>query len=551
MADEKKTNNTNKKKLITHIDEETGDHRTIIYMDDETDPRLDPNSDQFDVDYFKEVYDQQALNKAVEQFGEVVNNAFSEIGKTVISNFEDTISDIIKNTEEIFAKNLAKPIATVTDSLKERIVSMLPSADELNLFAMWNYAHNAATTLLCSVHGISRDELTAQSKDENGETIPGSLLDEVENYANAFIPLMYEELEKDKYQGKNFLNLLSECAEFEDDTITIKDGSLLEQAVDAVEKRQKALNLQLFAKNKPNLPSVIANKPNHLDFAVDKVNATIWSLFAESNGQTPGQISFANYSNDDLLPIAVEGRADKKKHKERTIYYAIDFNTVENNLTISKRLNAFDRRVYEAIGTLFNANNEIVSISQIYAAMGNTGRPNSNNIAKISDSIDKMASARILLDRTEDYKKYSDDSSLEMKYKGPLLAIERIDATINGQLAEGAIHLFREPVLMTFAREKNQITTIPRPVIETKKRQTENNLEIENYLLERIARMKNSSMPSSNKILYQTIFEKANIKKGKPQQRAIPTILEYLEHYKKTMWIKGYKEVKDGVEIHF
>ena len=284
-------------------------------------------------------------------------------------------------------------------------------------------------------------------------------------------------------------------------------------------------------------------KPKGLNFPVDKVNHRIWTL-AEKQGKMPGQITITNFNPSDLLPIGVE-----KEGKERNIYYGVDFSPKEKNgveqISIGKKLTAFDRRVHDAIGTLYNAGNDIVSLTQISITMGGSDKPSSRMLDKIANSIDKMRAAQIVLDQSEDYAPYIKH---EKRYKGSVVASEYVDAKINGVFAQNAVHIFREPFLMTFARDREQITTIPREVIETDKRKTENNLAIESYLLERISRMKHNKTKSIKKILYSNMFKVTNIT-GKQQQRALPTVEDYLKHYKKVGWIKGYKLVPDGVEI--
>ena len=136
-----------------------------------------------------------------------------------------------------------------------------------------------------------------------------------------------------------------------------------------------------------------------------------------------------------------------------------------------------------------------------------------------------------------------------MNYDASLLPFERISAYINGQLTESAIHLFREPPLVSFARERNQITTISRQLLESPINKTDANLLLEDYLIERIGRMKNTKSNAPLKMLFKTIYEKCAITTAKQKQRAPEKIRRYLDHYKKCGWIKGYKEDTDGIKI--
>ena len=71
------------------------------------------------------------------------------------------------------------------------------------------------------------------------------------------------------------------------------------------------------------------------------------------------------------------------------------------------------------------------------------------------------------------------------RYDAALLPLERMQAIVNGQTVDSAFHLFREPPLITFAKERKQVTTIERKVLQTPISKTNQNLLIEDYLLER------------------------------------------------------------------
>ena len=135
-------------------------------------------------------------------------------------------------------------------------------------------------------------------------------------------------------------------------------------------------------------------------------------------------------------------------------------------------------------------------------------------------------------------------------YDASLLPMERVTAysTDNGQIIDAAIHLFREPPLMTFARERKQCTTIRLKLLNSPLNKTAANMELEDYLIEQIARIKKGSR--SNKMLYKTIYENTNITEKKQRQRAPAKIEKLLAHYKACEYIKGFRTTKDGITIN-
>lgn len=280
-----------------------------------------------------------------------------------------------------------------------------------------------------------------------------------------------------------------------------------------------------------NRPRVNSNPATSLDFPLDKINANIWSLLETI--EPTGQIA-----------IATEKRGSAK---EATILYSINFDEIDQEVSISKKLTPFDKRCYIAVAALFNNGNPIISAGQIYTAMGNKGRPNAKDLQKINSSITKMGAARVYINNEQEItvnRRYN-----RFVYDAPLLPFERISAYINNLLCESAIHLFREPPLITFAKDRKQVTTISRELLESPISKTDANLRIDDYLIERIAHIKNGRV--RNKLLYATIFQRCGITEKKQRQRAPEKIRRYLEHYAKCGFIKGFTEAADGVTITY
>lgn len=283
------------------------------------------------------------------------------------------------------------------------------------------------------------------------------------------------------------------------------------------------------------LPRIIAQQTEAFDYPLDKPNSLIWDLLTVTDPD--GQLTI----NFDT--------SKKGSGKEALIYYSIDFSELENQpgLKITKRLTPFDKRVYIIAAALFNAGNEVITASQIYRA-DHSGEPGDDDINKINDSLTKMVSAHIYIDNKREINAKMDYP--HFKYDAPLLPFERVSAYINGQLSESAIHLFREPPLITFARERKQITTIDRKVLLSPLSKTDANLRIEDYLIERISRIK-VDKHAKRKLLYATIFEKCGITEKKQKQRAPGKIKRFLDHYKDCELIRDFAETKtkDGIEI--
>jgi hypothetical protein len=134
-------------------------------------------------------------------------------------------------------------------------------------------------------------------------------------------------------------------------------------------------------------------------------------------------------------------------------------------------------------------------------------------------------------------------------YDGPLLPFARISAYLNGTLTESAVHLFREPPLVSFARERKQLSTVKLEVLESPVSKTDANLQIDDYLIERICHMKSPKSKTPRKILLSTLYGNCGISSPKQRSRAPEKIKRYLEHYKTTGFIAGYTMTGDSITI--
>lgn len=277
------------------------------------------------------------------------------------------------------------------------------------------------------------------------------------------------------------------------------------------------------------VPTIPAHRLTKIDFPIDKVNNRVWQLLED----TKGQLS---------LNINVAERGSKKPVD---VLYSLDFSSLEN-VSITRKLEPYDKRVYLAIAAIFNDGYDVMSVQQIYNAMGYTGRMSATDIKKINAAITKMNGAHIYIDNIAEHSVYNYD---HFKYDGVLLPMERIQAIINGQPVEAAIHIFREPPMVSFARDRKQITKLDIKLLDTPLSKTNANIQLEDYLLEEINRIKKGKR--NPKMLYTSIYEAAGITQKKQKQRAPEKIKQLLTHYIACGHIKGYEEVANGVIIQY
>ena len=253
------------------------------------------------------------------------------------------------------------------------------------------------------------------------------------------------------------------------------------------------------------IPEITAiAKLERIDFPLDKPNSWIWSRLSQTDAT--GQLAFD-----------VANEKDSRKGKHVDIIYSINFDALGDDLPQAvKRLTVYDKRVYVSIAGLFNAGGSIVSPTQIYHGMGYSGRCGAADIQKILTSIKKMAKAWVYINNSQEvevYKRY-----MTFDYDGYLLPCELRPAYINGKYTDTAILIYREPPLITFARQRKQITTLSVALLQSPVSKTDANMRIEDYLLERISRAQNEDdrkkrpeREYKSRILYKTLYERCGI----------------------------------------
>ena len=296
------------------------------------------------------------------------------------------------------------------------------------------------------------------------------------------------------------------------------------------------------------IPRTRGRRVKKLDVPLDKPNGQIWDALSKDTKDTE-ENEETNTVKQILLRIDTTSRKTKAKGKNNEpaiVMYSINFDEL-TDAKITKALEPYDKRVYIAVAALFNTGSEWMSIPQIYDAMGYKGAPGKFDKDKINASITKMSAAKIYLDNSQEVDaKYNYQL---IHYDGALLQMERLTAIINGELIENAIHIFREPVMIAFARGRKQISTVDKNIYATPVSKTNANIRIEDYLLERILRARVGS--GQRRILFTTIYENAKLDTSRKRQYAKTTIQKILDHYVKHNLIRQYTIDEEGIVFSF
>ena len=332
------------------------------------------------------------------------------------------------------------------------------------------------------------------------------------------------------FEGVSLMDFLQAAFDIEHGW-TVKEGPFTDYVEQAKRQWDRSSNSsQTPPLHATSIPSVGVSRIEKVVFPIDKVNRNIWSALE------------AHKKDDKQIQYAIDARKTGSETPV-DITFCLDFSELES-VSITRKLEPYDKRVYLATAALFNRGYVIFNMQQVYNAMGYNGRMSKTDTLKINNSLSKMSSAKIHIDNINESSIYN---YVNFQYDGALLPMERITASVNNQVAESAIHIFREPPMVSFARERKQITTINLKVLSSPLSKTNENIELEDYFIEEINRIRRGERVP--KMLYETIFENTGIKTKKQKQRAFAKITRLMNHYKECSYILDYTTSKNGVTI--
>ena len=482
------------------------------------------------------------INAELQEMSEHLANIITLDDVKVFEKIEtDPVTGDLLNVEwtpEMRAKAEAKK-AEAKQFLEDMAAGKGPNAEEAR--EAIKQAQKIAKRTRDAVNSFTQNIWTEETREHLRKVV--NALDELE----ALKPFLEDELKKPEYNGAKLSDLLGDITPAE--LLELPEDSLLFKAMEAARSARAAA-----------LPVIDTHKTSTLNTPVDRVNFLAWNSFKE----TGEQIAFNLMSERDKNDPA-------RRDLNITMRYSLSFGN-DPNIKTTKELNHYDRRLMQAVDTLYTndaSGQHIYLMGDIYRAMGGKGDIG-NRRDKLNNSLTKQATARVYMDNAAEAKHYNYP---HIEYDGNILYFERIRVIYNGQEVE-ALHFLRRPVFMELADGRKQITDIPLKVLQSGISQTDDNLRIEDYLLQRIARQKNDLRKLLDQqakkytqerqrkikearqltILLDTFY--AEIGKAKRKKeiklRAVKTAERYLKHYVSPaggQYISDYKIKDDRIII--
>lgn len=227
-------------------------------------------------------------------------------------------------------------------------------------------------------------------------------------------------------------------------------------------------------------------------------------------------------------------------------------------LEIQKYLTPYDRQVQNGIFTLIENGYTAFTAKQVYEAFAGKTTTSPQIIGHVTRSINKQRTTLITIDWTDHAKMKGlpvDQSRGDyVATEENLLLLQRVRLRCNGQDLDG-YSVIAPPILYRYSKQVGQLATIDRKLLDVPVNNTESNIILKNYLLERIDTMKKADKARGKVMTHNIAFETlynltgTNAGNGTQTSRIRKAVSVMLDTWKKEGYIKGYTVNKRKQEI--
>ena len=228
----------------------------------------------------------------------------------------------------------------------------------------------------------------------------------------------------------------------------------------------------------------------------------------------------------------------------------VDFENLDG-VKLSKKLSSYEKFVWHTcVNLIFQDDHDILTLEQIYKAMGNSGNANPETKAEILEAIENMSKVRVTVDVPINSELYPELDQFKGTFQ--LLATNTKQALSRGQIAKNSIQILEKPQLFYFAKAINQVCSFPAAVLEVPVNKTKANITLLNFLLQKILKMKHDDF-SQKEILLNEMFMQCNIndrsKKSRLLNKENGTLRKMLNHFVFADFIHGYEITERELNI--
>ena len=290
---------------------------------------------------------------------------------------------------------------------------------------------------------------------------------------------------------------------------------------------------------------------------IDSFIPEITSLIENSIAHSPKSFVMPNHKVINAISKSgVEGYSEieiaatkvLKKYPEIKTTATLIF---DENINLPKNFNQYDRAVFNAVCSLYEAGNRSFTPTMVFRTM--TGRTNEefikpSNLTRVIKSIEKQRTALVKIDCDSEFEKRN--LPRVKAFDDYILPIKSATIVINGTETKGYV-FWGKPMLYEYCEATKQIITVPIHLLNTKTvKSTPEIIVIKEYLLREINNKKKNHR-NNNKMRYDTIFSECGIEIADrtKEKRYRDYIKRLLEEWKTMDHIKAYKEYTQGRKI--
>ena len=219
-------------------------------------------------------------------------------------------------------------------------------------------------------------------------------------------------------------------------------------------------------------------------------------------------------------------------------------------IDLEKKLTPFDEAVHDAVCTLYDNGQTMITPKQIASGMNGQRCESKGVLSAVTRSMNKMRETFIDIDYTAHLKAYGiepNEGNSIIKNSNVIQSVSYKNVDINGQNVAQAWKITTEPFLFTYAKEVNQVATFPVQLLNVPGvKKTEGNTVLIRHLAKEIETMKKVKN-YSHTMLFTTIYGKCGISFDNVKQRAKAEhsqrkkIYEILDYWKDEGYIKDYR----------
>lgn len=221
-------------------------------------------------------------------------------------------------------------------------------------------------------------------------------------------------------------------------------------------------------------------------------------------------------------------------------------------------LTNYDKSIINGVISILESGSTSFTVPMLYHAMTGKENPTVDGglLDEISAKLDTMRKLTIRIDLTEEIRAHMikrqtgiyDGSVNHFSIEGYLLPLNKYIGVVNGKQSE-LYQIIDTPPLHSYARLKNQITTVSIDLLKAPLNNTATTIPLKTYLLGRIEAMKNDhNHMTRDKILFASIYkelgEQDADKKRKKRIRDFTAVI--LTHFVNMRYITRYEVIKEG-----